>query len=661
MGKNKVFIISIMSAFSSMLFSCGDFLDENTEGIIDIDKMIVDNESLEYALIGVYSRLHSIYGTGLIGIGEAGTDITRHSKSNANVSPIDSYTVSPSSTVTENFWYNHYMLIRDANILLQKIEELKVNIPEEEVLRISSEARFLRAFSYFRLMQVYGEVPLVTKMIDEVGMEEFSYPRESIKTIYEFIEGELDDVIKGGGLGEKNGGRVNIWAAKTMLARVYLYVGSSIHRNKVGTPTGAKRSDTGENIEGGVKDMIPGYNEIEESYLDLYSKSNALLKDIIDNGGFDLTNEFYEPFMVSKKNSNIESIWEIQFAEDTEYSSSWSKMFGVRGSGMQNESAVAGTQVFQPVPSFYRYFKDGDLRRNLYITPYNVVKDGDAFKKNNIGGTVTLSIDNLSVAFGCSLDAAYDDIYIGTCKSVDYDTQLGTEKYAWGTSNDRYNWVNEVMPYLSSSECPNNIIVFRYADVLLMYAETEMLLNGASPSDPTTPGYATQNAIDAVNKVVERAMGGFTYDELVASLTETYTLSYESAKSAYESAKSTYDKNPTQNNKITMLKNQVLLEDATLKLNNVGQNTIKPFELNELTYEQLIDERARELCFELYRWFDLQRLGWLKYKVQQRITCFDVITLPEIVEPKHYLYPVPISEIDLSFNPDFKQNPGYTN
>ena len=663
----KTFLISAVAA---MAVSCS-FLNEEAKTDISLND-IKDLNSLEFALTGVYSRLQNCYSANLIAIGELGTDITCTTKSNQNVLPIDTYTITSSTASCELYWRNHFLVVRDANIVIDKAGELMNSavIENRDGLRIQSEACFLRAFAYFRLMMAFGELPLVEKRIDIIGQEEFAYPRSSINDVFHFMETDLKTAIDSGLLGNKNGGRANIWAAKALLAKLYLYVGTSKLRNERGTPEGGFRADNGEPISGGKTNIIPGYSNVEEPCQTLFANAKLLLEDIIENGGFDLNEDYHYNFIPSMKNNNVESIWEIQFAAVSGYGSNWSKMFGLStGNNQYNFSAVGGRNIFQPVPGYYKYFKIGDTRRDVNYAHNRVVYfDDETLQNLNDSFTGSYNSPVQNPASGKSVSIAYsanlENIYLPEMLSKSYlqpalSQQAGSWKYGWGQSSDPANWIYESMTY-ASSDCPNNVVVLRYADILLMYAECDMLLNGASPAEPSG-AYASQQAVDYVNEIVDRALAGADPAEIENTCRAQFEEETESARISYETAKADYDKTPANDSKFkTCYTSELNYRNAQYKLDNVSDLCMKRYTVETLTYEALVDERAKEFFGEFHRWFDLQRLGWLEYKVLQRKTNWSSFPLPDIQVPKHYLFPIPLMETDLSANEDFqKNNPGY--
>jgi hypothetical protein len=89
---------------------------------------------------------------------------------------------------------------------------------------------------------------------------------------------------------------------------------------------------------------------------------------------------------------------------------------------------------------------------------------------------------------------------------------------------------------------------------------------------------------------------------------------------------------------------------------------LPPYDKTTLTMENILNERKLELCFENIRWFDLARTGKLleKYNLAIPAPAQNMTTHPIITDTKHYLYPIPQSQIDVSLNKtDMFQNYGY--
>ena len=91
-----------------------------------------------------------------------GTNITSNNRE------IGHYALTPSTSGLEDTWARLYKGINRANLAIQKIPEmdLYLNGTEEEIAALNQylgEAKFLRAFIYFDLVRLWGDVPLLTK------------------------------------------------------------------------------------------------------------------------------------------------------------------------------------------------------------------------------------------------------------------------------------------------------------------------------------------------------------------------------------------------------------------------------------------------------------------------------------------------------------------
>ena len=135
---------------------------------------------------------------------------------------VTTFTVSPDGTdLVHTVWQNLYQMINRANTVLENIDNVQFTDPSLKA-RYTAETRFLRAYAYFQLVRIYGNVPLVKKTIT---------PAEGIKIgqskpadVYNFIISEMKAAIKvlPPSYDGADQGRVTKWAAEGILAKVYL-------------------------------------------------------------------------------------------------------------------------------------------------------------------------------------------------------------------------------------------------------------------------------------------------------------------------------------------------------------------------------------------------------------------------------------------------------
>lgn len=142
--------------------------------------------------------------------------ISKNSISNGSYLPSDA----------SSMWSGPYTGIRNTTYLLEKA----VYSPaKDDIQRYVGEALFFRALEYFRLVKAYGDVPLVTKVLD-VDSEELTAPKNERTEVVDFILDELDKAIpllpKQSELSSKELGRITSGAALALKARVGLYEGT---------------------------------------------------------------------------------------------------------------------------------------------------------------------------------------------------------------------------------------------------------------------------------------------------------------------------------------------------------------------------------------------------------------------------------------------------
>ncbi|QBQ43078.1 RagB/SusD family nutrient uptake outer membrane protein [Sphingobacterium psychroaquaticum] len=126
-----------------------------------------------------------------------------------------------------NTWQQAYSSITKANRVIMQIEDGTLPLPESVGKSAIAELRAARALAYYLLLDNHGNVPIVTDYRD-VSLPE----QKTRKEVYDFVVNELTTVIPL--LSNEVGsmyGRMNVWAARALLAKVYLnsevYVGVS--------------------------------------------------------------------------------------------------------------------------------------------------------------------------------------------------------------------------------------------------------------------------------------------------------------------------------------------------------------------------------------------------------------------------------------------------
>ena len=139
----------------------------------------------------------------------------------ADIGLIDGMNINPINGNLEAMWGGLYEGITRSNIVLQKIPAITMN--EELKMRILAEAKFLRAYYYFTLINIFGDVPL---LLEPKNADQLQIPQTGVSEIFEtLIEPDLVAAalhLSPGYSGE-NVGRATSGAAKALLAKAYLF------------------------------------------------------------------------------------------------------------------------------------------------------------------------------------------------------------------------------------------------------------------------------------------------------------------------------------------------------------------------------------------------------------------------------------------------------
>lgn len=207
-------------------------------------------------------------------------------------------------------WNSFFEKIRKCNTFIEKVTENKDNFSEDYVNKRIDEARFLRAFFYSEFFMHVGGIPIIIEPLDRNTMseDEMQYPRVTFEETFNFITEELGEIVDNGYLeikynnGDENAGRATLGAALAQKGWIELFVASPLFNS--GSPY---LSDPDNLVHFAVADnnRWKVAAETNKKFIDMYGNGNPY-------GLFsDLPNLWREA-----NEYNSEVIWDRQIVAD---------------------------------------------------------------------------------------------------------------------------------------------------------------------------------------------------------------------------------------------------------------------------------------------------------------------------------------------------------
>lgn len=210
------------------LTSCSsDFLNEklitseSTDSfatISGVEKLSIGMyQNLEFHFAYVWAIASTNYGTDEMSVGNDATEASWNNYNSA-LNPAEGYAVA-------QVWDNMYAGISTANTLIKNVPLVYTKGTTEYNTRLG-EGLFMRGFNYFRLVQQYGGVPLLTAPIEGSSTD---FKRNSAEETYAQIISDLTEAFNM--LPEKAAqtGRITKWAAAHFLAKAHLFRASELN------------------------------------------------------------------------------------------------------------------------------------------------------------------------------------------------------------------------------------------------------------------------------------------------------------------------------------------------------------------------------------------------------------------------------------------------
>lgn len=213
----KIFIFTNIMAFIA-LAGCKDMLEEDPKSIAA--EVFYNTESeAEAAVNAIYGPMRNAnafstnYPAQLEGMADYGN-------SRGSQTPVSQYQGLDNTNINRvaGIWDYFYRSIRNANLVILNVPE-GTSMSDEAKARYVAEAKYMRALLYFAMVRNWSGVPLRT----EANMDVTDLERASEEEVYDLI---LSDALEAEQyLPEEQAeiGRPTKWAAKTLLAEIYMY------------------------------------------------------------------------------------------------------------------------------------------------------------------------------------------------------------------------------------------------------------------------------------------------------------------------------------------------------------------------------------------------------------------------------------------------------
>jgi starch-binding outer membrane protein, SusD/RagB family len=517
-------LVSAVLLFSAA--SCEDVLDQQAVDTFNEGLVFSDINVVRAYLGKTYDRMGGNTDAGILGGREdllsSGTDQTLCIHRPANYVMIKG-TMSPDQLgifVNNGLggylrWNNLYANIQDANRILGNIDEVKTSTSTEEALKkqIKGEAYFIRAYDYSTLMMVYGGSILQDKPF-KLGEDYNSINRSSIKETLDFILKDINLAIENLPANMQQG-RANRAAAAALKSRVLLFAASRL-------------------TNGGYEPNNPLVSFPAGSQAALLQQARDAAKDVMDGkyGNFALVGSTDDPpspmtdadvqayantyfgIFNQKGTWNTETIWGIQFpltGGNQNNANLWYGPNGYHNWGNNNptEPMVRAYEMADGTPFVWDKYSPGnmdlraataaELAADPLRSPYNgreprfyasVLYNGAPWQQRP-SDAAGLEPNNVIETGYWYANVGDKDPY-----KKGLDTRQGLIE-AWNGTKTGY-YIRKLLDPATAGQYfrnTNTWVEFRYAEILLNYAEACIEIGGAD----------LQNGINALNMVRNRA------------------------------------------------------------------------------------------------------------------------------------------------------------
>jgi len=614
------------------------FLDEYNPASRTTDNMYKDPAGYDGLVNSCYpllrnitqSRNLTVKGTDMMCAG--GWSGIFFGQSNQIGNELDQYDIRLNSTTgaLQGYWDDLYKEINRCNAAIDRADGVVGLDPAQKVIRVG-EVKFLRALSYFWLVQQWGDVPMPLK---ESLAGKLEAPKSASKDIYTQIIADLNSAVAALPVSQTNQGRATQSAAKFLLAKVYLTRGWN-YNNALGGSSADFTSAlalSDELIASGLYPLEANWNNLWPTH----DKKVTNAQPSIAAG-------------VATANASKEVIFAVQYANPQYYygDGNSNPVTGLIGNNMHSQfghgpSGVAqagGSTIFysklqgdRNYPTWAAYRMFDPTMDSRYEGTFNTVSYATVVQ--------TISLKNNTVSQNLSITYAIGDTTaiilpwnrpLPIAKDRGLNVAGGTKKYAVGH-------ISEIVGYAPLT--PSTGVVDN------MFWASPMFWKFFQPNVPFQDGWSTLNdpifrAAELYLMAAEAIVKGATGAKL-GTADVYYNRVLDRALGTANAGK-----NPNR---------AANPEKGTDPIANVVSYRATP---SNITIDMIMDESAREFMGEGQRWYDLKRTQTLISRGTKYNPWIGYgLSGSPAIAAKHYLRPIPQSMIDLTL-PKIDQNPGY--
>ena len=469
--KLKYFALWLILISPAIFTSCEkDFLDVTDPTVLATSVFPSSINDLDPIVAEIYGRLQNGYFSAYFRNSVLLDHTEDHGYNGAEFNECALQIVNPDMAYVSNMWGEMYLNIGKCNNFFKVEEQFKAKgtLTAAELTRLDQmegQVRFIRAFNYFYLVNLFGESPILTEAdkakmgipiwdAQPTAIKETTKARATQGEVYDFIISDLkaaETLLKGVVFTQKP--RVNEWAVKSLLGKAYVYTLQ-------------------------------------------WDKAKTTLKEVIDNSGKKLVSyDILRNSFHGDNEFNSESIFEVNYTPDPLNTSGTSVI--MYNTGNRYEVYVSVSYISATGAEANNGFG------NLFVHDMNIPRygfnDTTTVKQNRpdylVKSKQVRTDKSVDPRLYVSMFQPYVDsiFYEGVWRKITKnrcESYSNVNKKAW--VNGKYNMTNILF-----SKTPYNginFIAIRLADVYLLYAEA--LVKSTAP-DPTL-------ALEYINKVHRR-------------------------------------------------------------------------------------------------------------------------------------------------------------